>query len=266
MQKDYKNARILIVDDKIANIELLEDLLLQTGFENLKSLTDSREVVKVYKSFKPDLILLDLMMPYLSGFEVMDELKKVIAPTTYLPILALTAEISYETKKKALSGGAKDFLSKPFDLNEVILRINNLLETRYLHELLNKNNKELEKKVNERTEELEQANSRLNAANKELEVLDTAKLEFLKLISHEIRTPLNGILGFTDMLKSQINSPELNNYITYLETSAERLQRFSLQALLVTELRTKKYVLDVKKTDIKTLYANAVKKVLCPDR
>ena len=237
----FKNAHILIVDDKISNIELLEDLLLQSGYIYIKTTTDPREVVNLYASFQPDLILLDLMMPYLSGYEVMDQLKLIVPAKTYLPILVLTAEISFETKRRALTLGAKDFLSKPFDLSEVTIRIKNLLETRYLHQLQENQNTNLALKVKQRTRELEKANRDLLVANQELEVLDKAKLEFLNIISHEIRTPLNGIKGFTGILKSRIDSPQLLEFLNYLEISADRLEKFSYQALLIAELRTKIY-------------------------
>lgn len=246
----FKNANILIVDDNVSNIELLEDLLACSGYVNVHSTTDPREVVVLYETFQPDLILLDLMMPYLSGYEVMDQLQLIIPAKTYLPILVLTAEISFETKMRALSGGAKDFLSKPFDLSEVTLRIKNLLETRYLHQLLDNQNKNLASKVKQRTCELEKANKDLLAANQELEVLDKAKLEFLNIISHEIRTPLMGIKGFTEILKTRIDSPQLLEYLEYLDISAERLKKFSNQALLIAELRTKVYQIDYEDNSI----------------
>ncbi len=240
IDSNLKNAKILIVDDKESNIGILEGLLEVSGYTHFQSATDPRLVVGLFKSFNPDLILLDLMMPNLSGFEVMEELQAITPPNTYIPILVLTANITNEAKIRALSGGAKDFLSKPFDLYEVQLRISNLLETRYLHQQLENQNQILEEKVKERTFDLEQSNSKLDRANKQLEVLDKAKSGFLNLISHEIRTPLNGILGFASVLKDEINSPELLKYIDYLEMSAQRLEAFSYQALLITELRMRK--------------------------
>ena len=235
-----KNAKILIVDDKVSNIVILEELLEESGYTNVQSTTDPRLVVGLFQSFNPDLILLDLMMPHLNGFEVMQQINTLIPKETYFPILVLTADIKNETKLQALSGGAKDFLSKPFDLYEVRLRINNLLETNYLHQQLENQNLILEEKVKARTFDLEQANRTLDLANKELEVLDQAKSDFLSLINHEIRTPLNGILGFTSFLKNEIKSPELLKYLKYLEESAQRLEAFSYQALRITELRTGK--------------------------
>ena len=240
IDSSLKNARILIVDDKISNIDILEGLLEESGYRHFHSTTDPRLVLSLFKSFHPDLILLDLMMPHLSGFEVMGQLKAEIPHTSYLPILVLTADITIEAKLRALSDGAKDFLSKPFNLYEVRLRINNLLETRYLHQQLENQNQILEEKVKERTADLVQVNNTLDQANKELAVLDHSKNCFLNLISHELRTPLNGILGFTTILKEEISDPELMVFMQCVYDSAERLEAFSYRALLITELRAGK--------------------------
>lgn len=259
MDKNLKNATILIVDDNISNVELLEGILEIEGYVNIRSTTDPRQVIDLYESFQPDLILLDLLMPYLSGFEVMEQLKKIVISKVFIPILVLTADISQEVKQRALSSGAKDFLSKPFDLAEVVIRIKNLLETRYLHQLCEKQNHTLALKVKERTRELEKAYREIMQVNQELELLDKAKLEFLNIIGHEIRTPLNGIKGFTDILKNRIESPQLLELVQYLESSAERLEKFSLQALLISELRTKIYILDYENVSILMLIESAKK-------
>lgn len=235
-----KNARILIVDDNEYNIAMLEALLEESGYIHFKSTADPREVVSLYLSYSPDLILLDLMMPYLNGYEVMDLLKAKIGNRALPQILVLTADVTPEAKLRALSGGARDFLSKPFNAIEIQLRIKNLLENHYLHLQLENQNQILEEKVKERTTELYQANLKLDLANEELASLESAKNDFLFLISHEIRTPLNGILGFTSVLKDEINTPELLEYIAHLEDSAQRLEAFSYKALLITELRTEK--------------------------
>lgn len=237
----YYNAKILIVDDNPANIELLEFYLGSKGYNNILSTTNSREVAGLYQSFCPDIILLDIMMPEMNGFDVLDKLKTLVHPKTYLPILVLTADDSTASKEKALTMGAKDFLAKPFDLNEAQIRINNLLETKFLYYLLEEKNSELKHKVKARTYELEKAYNEIKMINEQLESLDFAKLEFLNIISHELRTPLNGIKGFTELLKDQISSPQLSAYLQYLESSVERLEKFSLQALLISQLRTKMY-------------------------
>ena len=251
-----KNAKILIVDDRESNINILEGLLEETGYTHFQSTTDPRRVVDLFKSFNPDLILLDLMMPHFSGFEVMAQLHTITPAKTYLPILVLTADITPEAKLQALSNGAKDFLSKPFDLYEVRLRINNLLETRYLYQQLENQNQILEEKVKARTFDLELSNRNLDRANKELAVLDQAKNDFLSLISHELRTPLNGILGFLGFLKRKIDSPVLVEYLQYLDESAKRLERFSYQALLITQLKSGKYIIQNENVSPQELFRN----------
>ncbi len=253
----YKKAKILIIDDTYSNIELLEMLLTQDGFHNIKSLTDSCIAIETYQAYKPDIILLDLMMPFKNGFEIMEDLKQIIPTNSYLPILVLTADINADVKQRALSAGAKDFLSKPFDLNEVIIRIKNLLDTRYLHLQLENHNLKLQSKVKERTRELDIANKELKLKNEQLEVFDNAKSEFLSIISHEIRTPLNGIKGFTEILKSRIDSPQLLEYLHYLEISANRLYDFSIQALLITQLQTNKYAVEIEDINIFNLIEQA---------
>ncbi|MEI7502369.1 MAG: response regulator [Paludibacter sp.] len=261
MNSTFKNAKILIVDDNVSNIELLEGILEETGYTNIQSTKDPRQVVELYKTFNPDLILLDLMMPYLSGYDIMELLRLIVPAQTYLPILVLTSDITFETKKRALSSGAKDFLSKPFDLNEVCIRIKNLLETRYLHQLLEEQNQTLAQKVEERTADLEKAYEKIMDINEELKILDLAKLDFIRLISHELRTPLNGIKGFTGILKKRIESPQLLEYIDYLEASILRLEKFSYQALLITELRTHIYKITPEEVPILELLENAKKQL-----
>ena len=153
----FRDARVLIVDDQEANVSLLERLLKQVGYTNLRGITDSHQVLPLCAEFGPDLILLDLSMPYLDGFAVMEQLSHLIPEGTYLPILVLTADITPESKQRALSMGAKDFLTKPLDFTEVLLRINNLLETRFLHLQLQNQNHILEERVRERTSDLEEA-------------------------------------------------------------------------------------------------------------
>jgi putative two-component system response regulator len=150
------DARILIVDDQEANVHLLGKILRRAGYINTVSTTDPRDVLSLCVQQPPDLILLDLMMAHLDGFEVMEQIKPLLEGT-YLPVLVLTADITSETREKALASGAKDFLTKPFDPTEVLLRIGNLLQTRALHLQLKDQNRLLEERVRERTAELERA-------------------------------------------------------------------------------------------------------------
>lgn len=129
-------SRILIVDDQDANLRLLEDLLSREGFGNVLSTTDPTQVVDLYTAFDPDLVLLDLLMPECDGFEVLQQLARCRETDDFRPVLVLTADATRDAKRRALSLGAKDFLTKPFDNVEAMLRIWNLLETRQLYKRL----------------------------------------------------------------------------------------------------------------------------------
>ena len=154
---ELTQARILVVDDQEANVRLLERILERAGYTNVATTTDSRQVLSLYGELDPDLIVLDLLMPHMDGFEVMAELGRRVPDGTYLPILVLTADATPQARQRALSMGARDFLTKPFDHDEALLRIRNLLETRFLHLRLKDQNEALEEKVRERTEDLQRS-------------------------------------------------------------------------------------------------------------
>jgi len=130
---DILNARILIVDDQEANVQMLEQMLQETGYSNVSSTMDPHAVYALYRDNHYDLILLDLQMPGMDGFQVMEGLKG-IEKGGYLPILVITAQPGH--KLRALTAGAKDFISKPFDLMEAKTRIHNILEVRLLYKQL----------------------------------------------------------------------------------------------------------------------------------
>ena len=154
---DILRARILIVDDQPANVALLEGLLAGAGYLNVTSTMQSTEVCALHREHAYDLILLDLQMPTMDGFEVMAGLKANDADP-YLSVLVVTAQPGH--KLKALQAGAKDFVSKPFDLIEVKTRIRNILEVRLLYRRLENHNATLERLVRERTAELRESEAR----------------------------------------------------------------------------------------------------------
>jgi len=154
---DILAANILIVDDQEANIELLERLLREAGYTAVFSTTNPQAVCALQRKRRYDLILLDLQMPTMDGFQVMDALKASGADP-YLPVIVLTAQPGH--KLRALQAGAKDFISKPFDLAEVRMRIHNMLEVRLLYKKLENYAKVLEETVQERTAELRESEAR----------------------------------------------------------------------------------------------------------
>ena len=154
---DILNARILIVDDQEPNVRLLTQLLSEAGYSRVTSTMNSQGVCALHRQNRYDLILLDLQMPGMDGFQVIESLKTDSA-NGYLPVLVITAQPGH--KLRALQAGAKDFISKPFDLVEVKTRIHNMLEVRLLYKKLENYSKDLEQKVAEQTAELRESEAR----------------------------------------------------------------------------------------------------------
>ncbi len=156
-EQEILNASVLIVDDQEANVQLLEELLREAGYLNVDTTMNPHEVCALHRNIHYDLILLDLQMPGMDGFQVMEGLKTNEADG-YLPVLVITAQPGH--KLRALQAGARDFISKPFDLVEVRTRIHNMLEVRLLYKKLEDYNQELEQTVRDRTAQLRESEAR----------------------------------------------------------------------------------------------------------
>jgi signal transduction histidine kinase len=210
--KDYLRSKILIVDDEPGNVILLEQMMIQEGYNCLYSTSDSTQSIDLFTEVQPDLVLLDLNMPRMDGFEVMAKLKE-IDPKSMVPILVLTALTDEKTKLHALRSGAKDFLNKPFELTEASLRIKNLLEMRLLHQKVQMHNQILEEQVQIRTAELERSTEELT--------------NFAYIASHDLQEPLRKIITFGDRLVEKFDSA-LNDtgkdYIVRMQKSALRMK------------------------------------------
>jgi putative two-component system response regulator len=153
----YPDARILIVDDEPPNVRVLKRVLAAAGYRQVTAITAPRDAIARFAEIKPDLLLLDLHMPDIDGLAVMERLRAEMPASEYFPILMLSGDTSPQACQQALGTGASDFVAKPFDMHEVLLRIRNLLETRSLHRQVAEHNLELERKVRERTAELHTA-------------------------------------------------------------------------------------------------------------
>jgi putative two-component system response regulator len=146
-QEQIKAARILIVDDEQSNVLLIRKVLERAGYTDLRGITEPAKVLDVYADFKPDLILLDLHMPGIDGFEVLRQLSEDLRHGARTPVMVITGDEALELKRRALVAGAKDFLTKPFDNFEVLARIWNLLETRLLSLALHRQQQDYEKRI-----------------------------------------------------------------------------------------------------------------------
>jgi len=160
-QHNLHEARILIVDDSPSNCALLERILRKASYHQVRCAMDPREVSGLFEEFAPDVMLLDLQMPHMDGFQILEQFAPRLHGGAQVPILVLTGDTARESKKRALKLGAKDFLTKPFDIAEIVLRIQNLIESRFLHVQLSRQNAELEERVQERTRNLEWAQQQL---------------------------------------------------------------------------------------------------------
>ncbi len=195
-------ARVLLVDDESSNVRLLERILEMIGCSAVWSTNDPRQALALFLEHEPDIVLLDLHMPYLDGFQLLEQFKAVIEPECYLPILVLTADITMETKRRALAAGAKDLVTKPIDHSEVLLRMKNLLENRFLHQALQRQNGMLEQQVRERTAQLEATLLELRSTQES--VVRQERLSALGMmaggIAHDFNNALTMVLGYSELL------------------------------------------------------------------
>jgi signal transduction histidine kinase len=214
---DVLRAIILIVDDQKANVSLLEQMLHDAGYVSIASTMDPREVCELHSKNRYDLILLDLQMPGMDGFQVMEDLKK-IETDGYLPVLVITALPGH--KLRALKAGAKDFVSKPFDLGEVLIRVYNMLEVRLLHLEIKRLYNQVEERVAQRTAELEESNKELEA--------------FSYSVSHDLRAPLRALDGFSQAMLNDFGPQLPDEGQRYLKTIRYSAQQMSalIDALL----------------------------------
>lgn len=234
--------RILIVDDNPKNIQLLGNILSELDYE-IEYAQDGLEAVETVALDDFDLILMDVMMPEMDGYEACKEIKKN-KDKKDIPLIFITAKTNVESITHGFEIGGVDYISKPFNAAELLSRVETHILLKKSKDKLKNMNKVLESKVKQRTKELQKANENLG-------VLDNAKTEFLRIISHEIRTPLNGILGLVDYIKEESQAELGSELMNSLDDSCRRLEKFSLNALHISELTTKKlHTLSIKEIDL----------------
>ena len=226
------------MDDNTENIRVIGSILRQQGY-NAGFAMDGQQTLEILKGSGEefDLMLLDVNMPGMNGFEVCREIR-LMERFDELPVIFLTANTETVQIVEGFSSGGQDYVTKPFQADELLARISTHIELREKRALLKQMNELLNEKVRERTRELEESNQKLETAYRELRKLDEAKAGFLRLISHEINTPLNGVIGFADFLKEQLQSTEYFIMIEKLSESAHRLNDFAQSSLIITRMRT----------------------------
>jgi two-component system sensor histidine kinase/response regulator len=239
---------ILIVDDTPKNLQVLGNTLKLENYK-VEFAINGFQALEWIEKKEFDLILLDVMMPEMDGYEVCEKIR-ANEKNKNLPIIFLTAKTDSDSIVKGFEIGAQDYITKPFNTAELLVRVSTQLELKNSRNKLESMNQWLETEVKKRTLELEDSNKQLELANKELMGLDKAKTDFLTIISNEIRVPLNGIMSTLHILKDKIDSIEMVNLLNVLDTSVNRLEKFSSYALLLTGLRTRKYQLNIEKINI----------------
>lgn len=244
-----KAEKILIVDDVSRNIQILGNILSQQNFQ-IAYAQSGQEAIDICGVQDFDLILLDIMMPGMDGYEVCEKLKSN-SVTSEIPIIFLTAKADMDSIIKGFDIGGQDYITKPFNSAELLARVNSHLLIKKQREQLKVMNNHLEDVVRKRTQELETANHKLN-------VLDRAKSNFLSLISHEIRTPLNGIVVLAEMLNNSIIDDEHKENISFLKDVSSRLMKFSDTALLITHLKANSQLTEILPVSINDLVLDSI--------
>ena len=219
------DARILIVDDEPANVLLIERILEEAGYRRVSSTTDSRRALPLYRELAPDLVVLDLMMPHLDGLAVLEQLRTETPAGAYVPVLVLTADATQEAMRRALTAGARDFLTKPFEQFEVLLRIGNLLDTRRLHLALEEQNRSLEATVRQRTEQLLQSEKVATMGS------------LLAGVAHELNNPLAVLSGQAQLLHGQGQDPDVVRRAAKISEAADRCVRIVRNFLALARQR-----------------------------
>ncbi|ASJ71911.1 Cyclic di-GMP phosphodiesterase response regulator RpfG [Granulosicoccus antarcticus IMCC3135] len=174
MEEKIKDLSILIVDDNADNLVFLEQLFRRTGYRNITSIVDSRNVLPHIEKSEPDIVLLDIMMPHIDGYEILRSIRALYDSSVFLPIVVLTAITERQARQQTLKDGATDFLTKPLDVLEVAQRVGNLLQTRYMYKQHLEYSSLLEAAVLDRTRELAENNQALSKVN---QVLDDTNVE-----------------------------------------------------------------------------------------
>ena len=253
--EEKRRFKVLVVDDIQSNIEFVTDILELENFE-VQSTKNGKNALSLANEFYPDLILLDISMPEMDGYEVCYALKEN-QKTKEIPVIFLTARAQKDDIIKGFEFGAVDFIVKPFNFAELTSRVKTHVDLKNKSEQLKNVNLELESIIEERTLQLKKAytdlqvaNQKLLAANDKLSKLDKAKTEFVLHINHELRTPLNGIQGYVDLLNESLKEEPYNTYVQSIQTLTERLISVAELSLLFTELKTRENQIQIQEVDL----------------
>ena len=238
----FAHSTILIVDDEPTNIDLLEMLLRRAGYQRLISTNDSGEVVGLYRQHRPDLVLLDVCMPILDGFDVMRALREEFLGEE-INIAMVTALNDKEVRRRALENGVRDFINKPLDRTETLIRIRNLLQAHHL------------------TQRMIAQNEHLAEANAALERLNHSMSELVSIVSHELRTPLTSIKSFAEILRDEgdkLDSDSKRHFLNIIDDESERLSRLISDLLDLQKIQSGKMTWRTELVDLQQVLRDTV--------
>lgn len=252
MGQDLKNSRIMIVDDEPIIIDIIETYLADDGYHNVITVTDSKQALKMIEDSTPDLLILDLMMPDVSGFDILAAVRA--HPVLFsLNIMILSAANDHEVRFRALELGINDFLTKPFNAQEFGLRVRNVLAARAYERQLNKEKESLEELVRKRSMELAQKEAALEKKMAEME-------RFTYTISHDMKTPLVTILGFIGQLQEDLrngDNEQVEIDLDYIRSAGNCMSNL-LQSLLHLA-KSGRIISEPQRVDLSDVARDAVK-------
>jgi DNA-binding response OmpR family regulator len=247
---------ILIVDDNAQNLQLIGNLL-SSGSIQVEFAEDGKSAIQWINEEQFDLVLLDIMMPGIDGFEVLDNIRK-LENYDNVPVILLTAKSGKENIIRGLNSKANDYITKPFDSDELIARVNTHLELRKSRKKLAETNKSLEIEVKKRTAELERTVARLSNLNKKLEESELLKNTYLNLISNELKGPLSEALSSFQIIKDRYVSEELMEVVNSIEDSLSKISAFSASAELYASVREGRFEKENRTISLRTTLNNTI--------
>ncbi len=256
LSDEPRGPKVLVVDDNIPNVELLEAYLTAAGY-HVEKAYDGEEALEAVNRDVPDLVLLDIMMPKLDGYQVCQRLKQE-EKTRFVPVVMITALKELEDRIRGIEVGADDFLTKPFNKHELLTRVKSLLRIKGLHDEVEAYNRLLEEKVAERTAELQRA-------MEELKELDEMKSNFLATISHELRTPLTPIKGYVQSMLSEVLgplNPTQRKGLSIISESVDRLHGLIEDLLAFIKMDRDEISLDLQNFPVSSLIQERVERAL----
>ncbi len=230
-----RRTKILIIDEELSNVQLLERILRRVRIENFRSTTNSQTALSLFQEFRPDLVLIDWLIGDVNGRTVVEQLRAMISPNDFIPIVVLMADVTSGTRQLALAAGANEIITKPLDACEVVLRIANIVQVGLAHVRLYEQKQLLEETVRQRARDLKQALEELRASKQQL--AQKQRLSAVGMmasgIAHDFNNALMLIMGSGEILLGDLERKRLTQ--GERDTAAERYPDGGARRLIAGE-------------------------------